>query len=64
MNVSTAKYNVKYKGSDITAHVISMEYNDKVHGESDELTLNVEDTDGKIVGIRQRATNLQRQLAT
>lgn len=38
---------VKYKGVDITSHVSRLTYNDKQHGESDELTLTVEDSDGR-----------------
>ena len=47
MNVPSPKYSVKYKGADITAHVTAMDYTDKVHGESDELSIVVEDTDGR-----------------
>jgi hypothetical protein len=47
MNVESPKYKVKYKGADITAFVIALDYTDKVHGESDELTLTVEDTDAR-----------------
>jgi phage protein D len=47
MNVPKPIYKVKYKGSDITEHVTSLSYTDKVHGESDELTLTVEDSDGR-----------------
>lgn len=47
MNVPSPKYSVKYKGADITQYVIALDYTDKVHGESDEITLRVEDVDGR-----------------
>lgn len=45
--VPAPAFTVKYKGADITRYVTRLSYNDKAHGESDELTLTVEDTDGR-----------------
>jgi phage protein D len=45
--VPTPAFTVKYNGTNITAYVTRLSYNDKQHGESDELTLTVEDSDGR-----------------
>lgn len=49
MNLLPATYKVLYNNKnitrDITDHLISLTYNDKVAGESDELTLSIEDSD-------------------
>lgn len=50
MNLLPATYKVLYNGKNITAditdHLMSIQYTDKVQGESDELELQLEDTDG------------------
>jgi phage protein D len=45
MQVSKTIFQVKYKGEDITPYVTSMDYTDKQDGESDELSINIEDSD-------------------
>lgn len=49
MNVTAATFKVLYDNknitSDISDHIISLTYTDKVEGESDEIEINLEDTD-------------------
>jgi len=49
MNVTAATFKVLYDNKNITAdisdHIISLTYTDKVEGESDEIEINLEDTD-------------------
>jgi len=49
MNVTPATYKVLYDNKNITKdisdHIISLSYTDKVEGESDEMEINLEDTD-------------------
>jgi len=51
MNLPTANFSLLYNGKDITAdisnQVISVEYSDKLTGQSDELEIKLEDTDGR-----------------
>lgn len=54
MNLPVVKYTVLYNNKNITADlssdVISIDYTDKAKGESDELSITVDDTDGKWKG--------------